>query len=232
MATINIKYNPSISAFFNSDGKLVIGDVNGDYGNGNENGWGGYNPPKSSITSATVVVTNQATGDVYLLTGGNDLYDLLPTGLYDTTSQILIEADIYTDIINYFTLETRVNNNSQFEQGIYTLGFLIQGTYTFNSDTINWSTDGGIVRGFVADVVNLNSSCIENIVKSVSFSKRCKKNKKFSKLNMYLNMLYEFQNYNQLSESFARDYLQRVVKVGDILNEIQGLCNGKNNCKC
>jgi hypothetical protein len=232
MATINIKYNPSISVFFNSDGKLVIGDVNGDYGNGNENGWGGYNPPKSSITVATLMISNQATGDTYLLTGSVDDFDLLPTGLYDTTNQILIEADIYTDISNIYTSETRSNTATQFEQGIYTLSFAFQGTYTFGGDTINWSTDAYNSPVFITGVVNLNSTCIENILRKVSFAKRCKQDKKFSYLNMYLNMLYEFQNYITLSGLTITDYTQRVVKVGAILAEIQGLCNGKNKCKC
>lgn len=232
MATINIKYNPSVSVFFNSDGKLVIGDINGDYGNGNENGWGGFNPPKSSITVATFILSNQANGDGYLLTGGNDSYDLLADGLYNTTSQLLISAGIYTDIINVYTLETRSNADVQFERGIYVVSFSIQGTYTFAGDTINWQTDIYNSPVYIADVVNLNSNCIENILKTNSFAKRCKKTKKFTNLNRYLNMLYEFQEYNTLSGSLVNDYLQRVVKIGNILTEIEGLCNGKNKCKC
>jgi hypothetical protein len=232
MATINIRYNPSISVFFNSDGKLVIGDVNGDYGNGNENGWGGFNPPKNSITSATFILSNQAKGDGYLLTGGNDSYDLLAAGLYDTTSQILIDADVYTDIINFFTLETRENSNTQFEKGIYTLGFYIEGTYTAGFDTVNWQTDVYNSPVYITDIVNLNSNCIENILETNSFAKSCKKTKKFTNLNRYLNMLYEFQKYNTFSGLLVSDYTQRVVKIGNILTEIEGLCNGKNKCKC
>jgi len=232
MATINIKYNPTISVFFNSDGKLVIGDVNGDYGNGNKNGWGGYNPPKSSITAATFVLSNQANGDSYLLTGGNDSYDLLAAGLYDTTSQLLINADIYTDILNIYTVESRENTSPQFEQGIFVLSINLQGTYTFAGDTINWTVDDYYGSTYVTDVVNLNSTCIENILRKVSFAKKCKNDKKFSNLNMYLNMLYEFQKYNSFSNLVIRDYLERVVKVGNILTQIQGLCSGKNNCKC
>jgi hypothetical protein len=232
MATINIKYNPSISVFFNSDGKLVIGDVNGDYGNGNENGWGGYNPPKSSITVANFVIVNQATGDAYLLTGGSDTYDLLADGFYDTTSQLLIEADIYTDILNILTFVQRDNDSSQFEQGIYTLSFALQGTYTFAGDTINWQSDNySETPLYVSNAVNLNSSCIETILRKISFSKNCKLNKKFSNLNMYLNMNFEFQNYIAF-QPVGNDYRQRIVRVNDIFQEIQGLCNGKNNCKC
>lgn len=232
MATINIKYNPALSVFFNSDGKLVIGDVNGDYGNGNENGWGGFNPPKSSVTAAIFILANQANGDGYLLTGGNDAYDLLSAGLYNTTNQLLIEADIYTDILNFYTLATRSNTSSQFEEGIYTLSFELQGTYTFAGDTINWTTDVYNSTVYIAGVVNLNSNCIESVLRKVSFAKRCKQDKKFSNLNMYLNMIYEFQNYNTFSGLAIRDYIERVVKVGNILTEIQGLCNGKNKCKC
>jgi hypothetical protein len=232
MATINIKYNPSISVFFNSDGKLVIGDVNGDYTNGNENGWGGYNPPKSSITVATFILGNQSNGDAYYLTGGNDTFDLLTTGLYDTTSQILIEADIYTDIVNIYTSESRSNTATQFEKGIFVLSFAFQGTYTFGADTINWGSDIYNSPAYITDVINLNSTCIENILKSNSFAKRCKKTKKFTALNRYMNMLYEFQKYNTLSGLLIRDYLKRVVRVGSILTEIEGLCNGKNKCKC
>jgi len=232
MATISIKYNPYISVFFNSNGRLIIGDVNGEYGNGNENGWGGYNPPKDSITAASFILSNQSNGDTYLLAGQNDSFDLLAAGLYDTTSQILIDADIYTEILNVYTEESRENTSPQFEQGVFVLSFVMQGTYTFGLDTINWSTDVYNSPVYITDVVNLNSTCIENILRKVSFGKRCKSDKKFSNLNMYLNMLYEFQNYNTLSGSLVYDYLQRVVKVGDILNQIQGLCNGKNNCKC
>lgn len=232
MATISIKYNPSISVFFNSDGKLVIGDINGTYGNGNENGWGGYNPPKSSITEATFILSNQATGDTYYLTGSNDSFDLLAAGLYDTTNQILIDADVFVEIINVYTSESRANTSTQFEKGIYVLSFAIQGTYTFGLDTINWSTDVYNSPVYITDVINLNSTCIEDTLKANSFAKRCKKTKKFTALNRYMNMLYEFQKYNTLSPSFSNDYLQRVVKVGNILTEIEGLCNGKNKCKC
>ena len=147
-------------------------------------------------------------------------------------SQLLISADIYTDIINVYTLETRTNTSSQFEDGIYTLSFEFQGTYTFAGDTINWTSDIYNSPVFITDVVNLNSTCIENTLKKVSFAKRCKQDKKFSNLNMYLNMLYEFQKYNTFSGLTIRDYLERVVKVGNILTEIEGLCNGKNKCKC
>jgi hypothetical protein len=231
MATINIKYNPSISVFFNSDGKLVIGDVNGDYGDGNENGWGGFNPPKSSITVANFSLINQATGDVFFLASFGT-YDLLANGLYTSTSQLLISADVFVDIFNILTFVQRVNDNSQFEAGIYTLSFIIQGTYTFAGDTINWVTDIYNSPVYITDVVNLNSNCIENILKTNSFAKRCKKTKKFTNLNRYLNMLYEFQNYITLSGSTNNDYNQRIVKVGNILTEIEGLCNGKNKCKC
>lgn len=227
MAVINKIYNPSISVFFNSDGQLVIGDSNGDYGNGNENGWGGYNPPKSSITTANFALSNQAKGDSYILAGGNDLFDLLAVGLYTTTDQLLINADIYTDIFNFFTLATSPNNNAQFEQGIYALRFNISGQYIFGSDTIMWQSSI-----YITDVINLNSDCIESTVKKVAFSKNCKPNKKFSNLNMYSNMLFEYQKYNTLSGSLLADYMQRVVRINDIFQEIKGLCNGKNNCKC
>jgi len=232
MATINIKYNPSLSVFFKSDGKLIVGDNNGNYGVGNENGWGGYNPPKNSITEATIVLTSQSNGDIYMLSGSVNTLDLLAEGLYTTTNQLLLDASIYTDIINTYTLETRENNSPQFEQGVFSITFVIRGQYTYNGDTINWGSyfyDSSI---YIVDIINTNSSCIEDILKNTSFAKRCKQNKKFSNLNMYLNMLYEFHNYNILSPVLATDALQRVVKVSDILTEIQGLCNGKNNCKC
>jgi hypothetical protein len=231
MATINIKYNPALSVFFNSDGKLVIGDVNGDYGDGNENGWGGFNPPISSVTVANFSLINQATGDVFFLAGFGT-YDLLANGLYTSTSQLLISADVFIDIFNILTFVQRVNDNSQFEAGIYTLSFIIQGTYTFAGDTINWVTDVYNSPAFITSIVNINSKCIEDTLKKVSFAKVCKNNNKFSDLNMYLNMLYEFQSYITLSGNTNNDYNQRIVKVGTILTEIEGLCNGKNKCKC
>lgn len=231
MAIVTIKYNPALSVFFNSDGKLVIGDVNGDYGIGNENGWGGFNPPKSSVVSATFSLINHANGDGYLLTGGNDSFDLTAEGFYDTTNQLLIEADIYTDIVNVFTMQSTPNTNNQFEQGVFYFTFDISGTYTIGRDTVNWSSANESFYS-IANVVNLNSNCIENILRSVSFGKKCNKNKKFNTLNRYLNMLYEYQKYNTLSGSVVNDYKQRVVKVNDIFEEIKGLCNGKNNCKC
>jgi hypothetical protein len=232
MAIINIKYNPIVSAFFNSDGKLIIGNINGDYEDGNENGFGGYNPPKSSITIASFVLVNQSTGDAYILSGGNDTYDLLADGLYDTTNQLSISADIYTNIINLLTFEQRDNNSTQFEQGIYTLSFALGGTYTFAGDTINWQSDNySETPLYVSDAVNLNSSCIETMLRKISFSKNCKLNKKFSNLNMYLNMNFEYQNYISF-EPISNDYRQRIVRVNNIFEEIQGLCNGKNNCKC
>jgi len=232
MATINIKYNPALSVFFNSDGKLVIGDVNGDYGDGNENGWGGFNPPKSSVVSATFILGNQSNGDAFFLISGSDAFDLLAEGFYTTTNQVLIDATPFVQIINVFTLQSRPNNNVQFEQGVYTVSFSIQGSYTMGGDTINWITEPFTIPVFITDLVNLNSNCIEDTLRKVSFAKRCKTNKKFSNLNMYFNMLYEFQKYITLSNSWTGDYTQRVVKINDILDEIKGLCNGKNNCKC
>jgi hypothetical protein len=137
-----------------------------------------------------------------------------------------------TLIFNILTFVQRVNDNSQFEAGIYTLSFIIQGTYTFAGDTINWVTDVYNSPAFITSIVNINSKCIEDTLKKVSFAKVCKTNNKFSDLNMYLNMLYEFQSYITLSGSTNNDYNQRIVKVGTILTEIEGLCNGKNKCKC
>jgi hypothetical protein len=231
MATINIKYNPALSVFFNSDGKLVIGDVNGDYGDGNENGWGGFNPPKNSVTVATFSLINHTTGDTYLLTGGNYFFDLLSDGFYDTTNQLLIEADAYTDLDNFLTLQITPNNSSQFKQGVYYLKFDMSGTYTFGGDTVNWISINETFYS-IANVVNLNSNCIENILRNVSFAKKCKMNKKFSYLNMYFNMLYEYEEYITLTGGLISDFIKRVVKINDILDEIKGLCNGKNNCKC
>ena len=231
MATINIKYNPALSVFFNSDGKLVIGDVNGDYGNGNENGWGGFNPPKSSVTVAKFSLINQATGDLYLLPSSVDFFDLLAEGFYSTTNQLLISANAYTDLTNFLTYQVTSNNSSQFKQGVYYLTLDISGTYTFGADTVNWISINETFYS-IANVVNLNSNCIENILRNVSFAKKCKMNKKFSYLNMYFNMLYEYEEYITLGGGLISDFIKRIIKINDILDEIKGLCNGKNNCKC
>jgi hypothetical protein len=228
MATINIKYNPALSVFFNSDGKLVIGDVNGDYGNGNENGWGGFNPPKSSVTSANFILSNQVTGDFYIINGVGS-YDLFSNGFYTTTDQLLISADVYTELANIITQVLTPYDSSQFQEGVFFLSVGIAGQYTFGLDTIAWDSD----LILISNVVNTNSNCIENTLKKVSFAKNCKINKKFSTLNMYLNMGFELQNYKTNGNmSNDDDYVAKMGKVGDIFQEIKDLCNGKNNCKC
>lgn len=220
MAVYNIEYNPKVSVFFNSDGNLIIGD---------NNDWGGYNPPKSSVSSASFAILNQVTGNGYLISGVD--YDLLANNFF-SLGQISIDASIYNEIFNIYDLTTETNDSPTFESGIYNISFIMSGSYTVGVDTVNWITSGYNSVMYKTGVINTSSNCIEKILRNVSFAKKCSPNKKFDTLLRYINMLYEYNEYITLDGLTIRDSASRQAKTSDIFDEIKGLCNGKNNCKC
>lgn len=218
MPTIAITYNPKVSAVFNPQGQLVVGDIN-------TTDWGGFNPPKSSITSATFSLYNFVTGNSYTINGAD--FDLLAAGLYGVSDDIEIGCIEYNEITNIFTQSTEAISNSAFEDGIYLLSFSFAGTYTYGSDTINWT--GGC---FVSDAINTNSNCIHKILCDVAFAKKCKTSKKWKNIKRYLSMIYEYNQYITVDSLTILDSTKRQAKLSKILDEIKAICNGKNKCKC
>jgi hypothetical protein len=234
MATINIVYNPKVTAFFNSDGNLVINNVTGEYGNGNAEGFGGLNPPISSITAITVSVANMSAAEGYYDSAFSDSIDILaaPYEFVVTNNQIIIDGTAFAHLINFYTLTTTDFESSVLNQGVHRLNFIFQGTFNAGGDTIIWSSGTGFESVFLQDVVNTQSSCLLNIYKSMTDIK-CKEKKKFKSLNRYMSMLYNYENYTTQSQLLITDFAKRINKVSDIWDRINKLCtNREGGCKC
>lgn len=236
MATVNIIFNPPISAFFNQDGNLVICDESGDALTNSS--WGGINPPKSSLTFFSLSVVDRSGGVGYLDSSQNVDIDLLaaPYEFITQNSQVLIEGSAFSYLtVIYDGSNTLIDFNSPvLNRGIYTLIYYCGGTYTVGGDTVNWAGSFSIDPQMLNGVVNTQSNCLQDIMSSMS-GINCKKNKKFMSLNRYLSFLNVHFNYQHtLNNSLTiTDVLYKTPKVADLWGKIDKLCTGRDGgCQC
>jgi hypothetical protein len=229
MATYNITFKPNLRAFFNKDGLLVLGDATGLFIQGDPKGWGGVNPPSSSITLIEVFVQNITDKKTYYTSLSFGRLDILssPYEFISVNSQIVIPATEF--IMQYSTVDLSTDDfdNSKFPKGVYTVVVKMQGTYQVGADTVNWkvslqndlSAQMGISGVF-------NSSCLNSETIKFLSSKKCSTSKKYKSLMMYKSAILDYYGNPYLLQTYGETDKK-------LFQSMENICLGKQGgCQC
>ncbi len=223
MAILFKTYTPNNAILFSSDGKLIVGDNNGNYNSAsNLNGWGSPNPNESSVTSATITVVNISSGIEY--NSPINLFDA-PFELYATNKQVQVLATDYATIKNLRYNTSTTNDQTSFEEGIYLITMNVNGEYALGGDTVMWTGDS-------IQFIVPNISCWQETLTDYVLS-NCKKSLKSEKLLRYFSAASDYLKYFKFNSNITNDELSKIDVLNALANKMVNVCSGtEGGCKC
>ena len=229
MAVYNKTYVPNLKAFFNENGDLVLGDTTGFFLQGDPDGWGGLNPPISSITLIEVHLENLTKREAYFTNLSFGRLDILsaPYDFISSNSQIIVPASEFSVSYNRVDLTTSTFDNSQFPKGVYSIVVKMQGTYTVGLDTVNWKVSllNDLSASMAVENV-FNSSCLNKDTIKFLTTKKCTTSKKYKSLMMYKNAILDYYGNPYLNQTQGET-------AQNLFQSMENICLGKQGgCQC
>ncbi len=221
MATTTIQFNPSISAFFNEEGNVVVSDTTPQPDLNSYSPWGltaavNTNPPKSSVTKAEfALISFEEDGGAYgyFDQSGNGI-DLITKGFPATESMVEVlpsELSLKTNIFDFST-----ETIQSFGKGVYIPAIIYEGSFLIGSDTVNWNgTVGFLNPGTFNLAYNMDYSCFAGKLKNMVFTKGCKPDEGYKILMRAIAMseIFYFYTSNGSNVNILRSYREKMCDI-------------------